>query len=333
MKTRLLLIVGAIILFSNFALAQYTDVVIPENNKAAADINNTTTTITETYTNQSDLFLNSKNELNTFNSSASVGTSLLLSKYVSVYNVPIGYSFRSKLFFRNNNDVYENLSFKVVIPIIQKKYEAFDMVAGEEAEYKTTGLGDVIVKANYNMIKNSMIFSFGVRAKLATGKTKNMVRDHDVPLGTGSTDIDLSLFFSKNFGSKFSAHSSFEYELKTDFEKDGITYEYGNKMNALVGGDYLFKFAKLGVELSFTSSENTKADFAGFSSEIPGITAMDAIPYVKVNLTETMDAKFFGLVPVISKWKSIDGLTGIPDPDRKVRIGFMFSYRFVKKSE
>lgn len=334
MKARLLIFVGAIILFSNVAVAQYTDVIIPENNEAAADINSTTTAITENYVNQSDLFLNSKNELNMFSYSASVGTSFLASKYVSVYNIPVGFSFKSKLLFRSNSDAYENLSFKVIIPYIQKKYEAFDMTVGKIAEYKATGLGDVIVKANYNMSLNGMIFSLGLQAKLPTGKTKNMVRDHDVPIGTGSTDLNMSLFCSKNYDNKFNVHSSLDYELRDDFEKDGITYAYGDRLVVLVGGDYSVKIVKLGADFSYTSVKNTEQSFGGFTGEIPGISAIDAIPYAKVSLTSTIDAKFFGVVPISSKWKSIEGgLGGIPDPDRKVRIGFSFVYKFEKSGE
>ncbi len=331
MKARLLVLVGIMILFSNFTLAQYTDVIIPYNIDASADINNTTSAITETYINQTDLFRNSKNEFNMFSSSFSVGTSVIASKYVSVYNIPIGYSFKSKLFFRNKTDAYENLSFKVVLPVTQKKYEAFDL-AGQMAEYKTTGLGDVVVKANYNMAMNSMIFSFGMQAKLATAKKTNIIKGHDVPIGTGSTDLNFSLFFSKSINKEINVHSAVTYDFRGETKKDVITYDFGNKANIIVGGDYFYKICNIGSDFSYTSSGNDKQ--VEFSLESPGITAIDAIPYVKVSITESMDAKFFGVIPISSKWKSIDGFIGtMPDPDRKIRFGFSFVYKLEKTAE
>lgn len=312
------------ILLSGALFAQ-TDVIIPESNEAAADINNTTTAITENYTNQFDLFQNSKNELNMFNSSASVGTSVLMSKYVSVYNIPLSYSFKTKLIFKG---AYENLSFKAIIPFINKKVDA------GTAEIKTTGFGDISLKANYNLIMNNMFFSLGVLAKLPTAKKKNIVEGHDIPLGTGSTDLNVSIFFAKSVSDMINVHSSLGYDLRTEYEKEGVNYDYGNRFNLLVGADYLVKIANIGADFSFTSVQNSIATFAGFPFESPGITSIDAIPYAKIGLTETIDVKLFGVIPISSKWKSIPGgLAGIPDPDRKIRFGFTFVYKFEKKGE
>lgn len=334
MKVRILIIIGAIALFSNGALAQYTDIVIPYYNNAAADINNTNSSISETYANQSDLFTNSKNELNLFNTSASIGTSIVASKYVSVYNIPISFSFKSKLFFRKNEKAYENLSCKVVIPITQKKFEDFDMMTGKVAEFKASGLGDLVVKMNYNLAINKMIFSFGIHAKLATAKKENMVRLTNFPVGTGSTDVNLSLFFSKPVGSKINVHSSLGYDIRGKFETNNITYDYGNETNILVGGDYFIKFMNIGSELSYISSQNSKNNDPMASAVTPGLTSIDAIPYIKVNLPLSMTAKLFGVVPLSSNWKSVDGFVGsMPDPDRKVKIGFSLLYRFEKSAE
>ncbi len=335
MKVRLLIIVGAIILFSNIALAQYDNsgIVIDATNKAAADINSTTSATTENLTNQADLFLNRKNEMNMFSSSVSMGTSVIASKYVSVYNIPIGFSFKSKMFFRNNADAYENLSFRLIIPYIQKKFEAPVGMGLDTLEYKTSGFSDVTVKANYNLILKKMFFSFGVYAKLPTAKKKNMVKERDIPLGTGSTDVNISVFFARNMSDKINLHSSFGYELRPTYEKDNVKYNYGDKINFLVGFDYLVKIVRVGADFAYATSENSEAPSTfGPKVEIPGITTIDALPYLKVAVSEKMDAKFFGVVPIYSKWKNFDNLfaTSIPDPDRKVRIGFMFTYRFDK---
>lgn len=335
MKLRIIIAFGMLILLSNITLAQYDNsgVVIDGTNKAAADINSTTSAITENLTNQSDLFMNRRNEMNMFTSSVSLGTSVIASKYISVYNIPIGYSFKSKLFFRSNSDAYENISFKVVIPYIQKKFEAPIGMGLDTFEYKTSGFGDATVKANYNLILKKSFFSLGVYAKLPTAKKKNIVKDRDIPLGTGSTDVNVSVFFARNLSNKINVHSSFSYELRSNYEKDEKKYDYGDKMNFLAGCDYLFKIVRVGTDFSYSTSENSEApSMFGPTVEIPGITTIDALPYVKIAVSEKMDAKLYGVVPIYAKWKSFDNLFAptIPDPDRKVRIGFMFTYRFDK---
>ncbi len=333
MKARLLIIIGAIILTSNVALGQYSDVIIPENNKAAADINNTTSAITENYVNQSDLIINSKNDVNLFSSSMSLGTSLVASKYVSVYNIPIGYSFKSKLFFRNNAEAYENLSFKVIIPYVQKKLDVptFD----GETMLKTSGIGDVIIKANYNLYINKMFLSFGLQAKLPNGKVNNDVEGLNIPLGTGSTDINASLLFSKNVSKKISIHSSLGFDFRTKYKSDESEVKYGNKVNFLLGGDFLVKMVKVGADISYSSIANTKVTpsipMIG-EMEMPGISIIDALPYVKVSISEKMDAKLFGVIPLSAKWKSVNGFSP-EDPDRKVRIGFSFVYKLERAGE
>lgn len=336
MKARIIAMIGALLFLSFAAFAQYDypEVVIPETVKGAADINSTTSALTETFTNQSDLFMNRRNELNMFSSSVSLGTSVIASKHVSVYNIPIGYSFKSKLFFKGNADAYENLSFKAIIPFIQKKFETLELMGVDTLEYKKAGLGDATIKANYNLILNKMFFSLGVYAKLPTGKQKNKVKDRDVPLGTGSTDIDISAFFAKNMGEKLNLHGSFGYEFRGKFKGSDSEFDFGNKMNVLAGGDYLVKMVRVGADISYISTQNTDVVYTGMfpgKSEAPGMKCIDVLPYVKVNVSEKMDAKLYGVIPVSSKWNDIPGFVGtMPDPDRNVRFGFMFTYRLDK---
>lgn len=335
MKTRIFILASAILFIAKLASAQYTDIIIPESNEAAADINNTTSAVTEQVSNPADLFTNNKNEFNLFTSSASIGASTMISKHISVYNIPISYSFKTGLFFKNNSNAYENLSLKAIIPIAQKKLDGPDVTTGANTELKTTGLGDAILKANYYLAIQKTIFSFGVLAKLPTAKKTNKVKGHNLPIGTGSTDIDLSVFCSKNLENKINVHSSLGYDVRSKYEKDGITYDYGNRFNFLLGGDYFINKFNVGADIAFYSNANDKVNIStyNFKYEAPGLTALDIMPYFKINLPQSITARLYAVVPTMTKWKSVTGSGSLPDPERKFRFGFSLEYRFEKSSE
>lgn len=330
MKSRIVIAAFTMLTYANIALAQYVDVVLPESNKAAADINTTTSSTTEQYSDPTEPFTN-KNELNLFTSSASVGASIYASKYMSIYNIPISYSFKTGLFFKGKTDAYENLAIKAIIPMVRKNIEAMDMMTGNNTDYKTTGLGDVSVKVNYSLVIPKTFLSFSILAKLPTAKKDNQVKDHNIPIGTGSTDVSISLFGSKKLNEKINLHSSLGYDLRTKMKKDGVTYEYGDKINVMVGGDYFIKMVNVGADLNFASAGGTK--LKEYSYESPGLTSLDVMPFIKINFQQSMSATIYALVPAFSKWKELPSGGTMPDPDRKVKVGISFSYKFAKKSD
>jgi len=330
MKSKILITVSAMILSANIAVSQGTDVVLPAwAVNAAADINNTNPATVEQFTDPLDNFKNAKNEFTPYNSVASVGVSSLISKYVSIYNIPMSYSFKTKLLFKDNADAYENFAIKVVLPIAHKMFEVTNL--GTTTKIQTTGLGDIALKLNYVLHLPKTFFTFGILTKLPTAKESNLVNGHDVPLGTGSTDIDLSAFCSKEMSSKLTTSAALGYDYRTSMTSAGEKYGYGSRISAMVGGEYFMNNFSAGADLNFLSVANNKMSGIGADYETPGITALDIMPYIRINLPYSMTASINTSVPIVSKYKSVPYT--VLDADRKVKVGISITYRFAKSGE
>lgn len=327
------------LLSANIAVSQINEAVLNTwSYKAAADINNTSSANVEQFADPLGNFKNAKNEFIPYKSTVSVGTSVLASKYVSIYSLPISFSFKTKLLFRSNEAAYENIGVKLVVPITHKMIEDPDL---QPSKNTITGFGDVNLKLNYLVKLQKTVFSLSILSKLPTAKISKKEGDGNIPLGTGSTDIGLSAFCSREMTSRISAYGSIGYDYRAEFTTVGIyydngnntgkTYEYGKRLFAMIGGEYYMNAFSAGADFRYTSiaNDNIIQYYSAYKS--PGITAFDIMPYIRMNLPHSITASISTIIPVKSKYNS-DAFPTL-DADRKIKVGISITYKFARKSE
>ena len=291
--------------------------------------------------------------------SLSAGSYTLMGSKIFVQNIPVSFGMKLNLLKENA----EKLFFRVVFPYTRKKqkYTGTDWTTGktEEVNLVAKGIGDINLKAFYILKTNEDYACASIGLKLPTGKTENIVWESaatgqkiNMPVGTGSTDFGLGLYYLKDIGSlKLSADLNYNMtgkeksEEKTSTTLTNSEIKYGNSFALAAGAAYpiqqvseLFAGANLGFGRTGKTDLESKTTITGtpgtttFSLEMPALTTFDLIPYVKYNIPGfnaivALDA----YIPLYTKWSETNDFTNIGKSSRKFKVGLRFVWRFDPK--
>jgi hypothetical protein len=230
-----------------------------------------------------------------------VGFESVTSDNVDIYILPLGYGLPISLL---GGEEYLNLSTDL-------PYVSIEAPAGDE-----TGLGDVRVGAEYFIEKNKIIFKGAVDLKFPTG-------DEDAGLGTGSTDLGLSLTGRMRKGDVgFNATAG--YIFRGEADPNGIDVDYGNVLNLVGGGEFQVKPALwVGANLAYV-----RAGTSEFNNGIEGdgLQTVDLIPNASYRLGDDMTVTFDIIYPLTES--VIEGDFPGSDPDREMSFSFGFNSEF-----
>ncbi len=153
-------------------------------------------------------------------------------------NIPLAYRWR-------------NFGFSARVPyIIEKKVSVFDYDTFELKDVTTSGLGDIFASVSYGDLYEpyGLYYDINVGAKLPTGDD-----EADIPLGTGSTDINAALSVYKfDDAVTFKGRLIYIYngEIETVSENDTGAYlnkttwtsKRGGQIITGLGFDYRWKY-------------------------------------------------------------------------------------------
>jgi len=282
----------------------------------------------------SDIDLNPQNDFALFDGNlGTAGLNCEINKTNSVYNVPLSYGFNVN--FIKNENIKERLSLSAAIPWVRKSLNAYSAEIAGFRDYKTSGIGDICIKARYSLHFNKILISPGISVKVPTGKSDNAVDDLYIPLGSGSLDVGLSLQGQRKFGN-ISYDANIVYNILGAYKLNETEFTYGEQLMLTVRGSYL-KFKKLtgGVSAIFYASSNSIIKFKDINgvpgeNEIPGMKLVDITPYIRIALPWNISLTLKTAIPVVTKFK--DAAWGeITGAKRAIKFGvtlqaYIFSY-------
>ena len=304
-----------------------------EDDEQAADMTSITPMTAEQNQLHSENDLNPENNFEMYEGAiAGAGVEAEINKTNSVYNIPLAYGFSTR--FLKKENVKERFSLSGVFPLVRKSFETKmyneDTQQLELYEFNTTGFGDIQLKTRYSLKKDKNYVSAAVSVKLPTGKTENILEDKIIiPLGSGSTDIGLSLFGRKPFGN-FSAYTGMVYNILGSYEWENFDYNYGNQFMWLASLTYL-KYKRIygGMKLRFFASGNTvtKTTFNNQTNEFesPGVRLLDVSPFVKFRLPHHIILSASVGIPVLTRFKEVN--YEVKNPSRSLRFGVGLKFR------
>lgn len=230
-----------------------------------------------------------------------IGFESITSDNVDIYTIPLGYGVPFSLL---GGEEYINLSADL-------PYVNIESPAGDES-----GIGDVRIGAEYFIEKNTIIFKGAVDLKLPTG-------EEDDGLGTGSTDLGLSLTGRKREGD-IGFNATAGYIIRGDASPNGIDVDYGNVLTLVGGGEYQAKPALwLGANIAFVRAGTSEFN-GGFEGD--GLQTIDLIPNAAYRLGTDMTVTLDIIYPLTES--VVDGDFPGPDPDRELSFSFGFNSEF-----
>jgi len=229
----------------------------------------------------------------------SIGFESITSDNVDIYAIPLAYGLPISFM---GGEEYLNLSADLPYVNIETADES--------------GLGDIRIGAEYFIEKNNIIFKGAVDLKFPTG-------DEDVGLGTGSTDLGLSVTGRKRDGDVgFNATAG--YILRGDAKPNGTDVDYGNVINLVGGGEYQVKPALwLGANVVFVRTGTSEFN-NGFEGD--GLQTIELNPNAAYRLSSDMTVTFDIIYPLTET--VVEGDFPGPDPDREISFSFGFNSEF-----
>jgi hypothetical protein len=231
----------------------------------------------------------------------SIGFESITSDNVDIYAIPLSYGLPISLL---GGEEYLNLSADL------------PYVSIEAAPKDESGLGDIRIGAEYFIEKNNIIFKGAVDLKLPTG-------DEDVGLGTGSTDLGISITGRKREGD-IGFNATAGYILRGDAKPNGTDVDYGNVINLVGGGEYQVKPALwVGANIAFVRTGTSEFN-NGFEGD--GLQTIDLNPNAAYRLSSDMTVTFDIIYPLTES--VVEGDLPGPDPDREMSFSFGFNSEF-----
>jgi len=181
--------------------------------------------------------------------------------------------------------VPENLELKMALPYISKQSKS------STTDYKNSGLGDLLLKANYQILnqkKGAPIFwSVSLGIKLPTADTNREYNSTVIPtmqLGSGSKDYYLETGVSKFFErSRIDGYLSY---VKTS--KGDNNYQYGDTKKAELG--YAYSITKpLGVQAVLSYMKKAKHKQNGQELNHTGGSVVYITPGITYKINKNYD--------------------------------------------
>ena len=246
------------------------------------------------------------------------GIQAYVSKNISVYTLPIGFSISDDL----------NIRTMVRIPYVKRKVKKGDKTL------RNSGLGDISIQfSHYEKLGRDVIVIPSFTVKLPTGKYK--VKDkRDVSTGTGSIDYGPTLDLVVKITKRDITYFSVSYTITGTYETpDGDERSYGDVFSTFWGYErgFLKNYLWLGAVVSYLRF---------FESEINDKEANDSLILINVSPYTKMSLKWIPLINKLGKnvyaniGISIPFYTGYdedvekPNISRKITLNFGFSSTF-----
>jgi len=222
---------------------------------------------------------------------------------IKTTNIPLSYGIPVS-FFKGER---EFLNFSANIPYTER----------ELGSAKESGLGDISIKTNYLIKLPKLLFDSTLMIKFPTGE----VKDADVALGTGSTDIGFNIK-SRFYFNRFALDGMLGYTLNGDYSDNGSKIEYGNEYIIGAGGEYnISEDLSSGCKFIYNSHSEDKFKTSGFSSDSPGINTFDFIPSITYTYKKFgVGINFQATIPVSDSWNGSGAKPSDPDRDIEFKI-------------
>ncbi len=264
-----------------------------------------------------------------------IGIEMTVTGPTKAISLPLGYTFKK-------------ISFGITLPYILKREMKYLL------ETKTaSGFGDISFKVGSNKWIKNVNFGLNIQAKLPTGDSENMEDGYLVPLGTGSTDLVVSLSAFK-YLQKYSLSGNLTYKLNGISEKtaellyddmdnnpatddiETIKYDIHNGNMLIFKGNfdyYLNKWTVGGLLVFSTTGEGSKDIIRTNNWEGPTVkendisnlqdmTLLDIIPMVSYRLLRT-DITLLAKIPVYTKRNEAND-----EDERKLVVSFKIGRKF-----
>jgi hypothetical protein len=246
------------------------------------------------------------------------GIQAYVSKNISVYTLPIGFSI--------SDDI--NIRTMLRIPYVKRKIKKGDKTL------RNSGLGDISVQfSHYEKLGRDVVVIPSFVVKLPTGKYKKK-DGRDISTGTGSIDYGPNLDVVVKITKRDVSYFSISYTVTGTYETpDGDERSYGDIFSTFLGYEKGFFKNRLwlGVVTSYLKF---------FESTINGKDANDSLTLINVSPYTKLSLKWLPLINKIGKniyanvGISIPFYTGYdkdikrPNVSRKITLNFGFSSTF-----
>lgn len=113
-----------------------------------------------------------------------------------------------------------SLSFDEYLVDVSVPYHLSRKIVYAAGTKETSGFGDISVGVGYRKEFSKIYYQGNFSIKLPTGDENEQVDGYLVPLGTGTTDFYISGKASKYIGKRFSFHTSLNYRINGEGERD-----------------------------------------------------------------------------------------------------------------